>query len=85
MDEFVVICPHCGTEIIISKLNCGIFRHAVLKATGAQVDPHASKASCDDLIKNNLIYGCGKPFRILASAEGKDKTVAFVAQPCDYI
>ena len=36
-------CPHCQEFIIIEQLNCGIFRHGVLKKSGKQINPHASK------------------------------------------
>jgi hypothetical protein len=67
-------CPHCGGEIQIIELNCKIFRHAVYK-DGKQLDPHASKELCDLVVKENLVYGCAKPFQIV---DGK-------AVKCDYI
>lgn len=54
--EFIIICPHCNDSIIISKLNCGIFRHGVLIKTGKQINNHASKKICDNYVKNNKIY-----------------------------
>lgn len=77
--ESVIMCPHCGESILIEKLNCGIFRHGVIKETGKQVDPHASKTVCDELVAKNLIYGCGKPFQILVR-EGQ-----YIVLLCDYI
>jgi hypothetical protein len=58
-------CPHCKEQVIISKLNCCIFIHAVMKKTGKQVNPHTSKAKMETLIKDRLIYGCGRGFRII--------------------
>jgi hypothetical protein len=78
-DEPILKCPHCKEYIIIEKLNCGIFRHGVIKTNGQQINPHASKEMCDDLLKKNLIYGCGKPFRIIQNGE------KFEIQICDYI
>jgi hypothetical protein len=52
MDDYIVIkCPHCHEEIVVMKeeINCAIFRHGVLKATGQQINPHASKEECDEL------------------------------------
>jgi len=63
--NIVVNCPHCNDLIIIEQLNCKIFRHGVLKSNNTQIDPHMSKKDCDDYINNNLIYGCGKPFKII--------------------
>jgi hypothetical protein len=48
-------CPHCDSFIIISKMNCHIFRHDVFIKNGKQIDPHSTKEL--------LIYGCGKPFK----------------------
>ena len=60
----ILRCPHCNEEIIIEELNCGIFRHGVLKSNGIQIHPHSAKELCDHYIQHGLIYGCGKPFRI---------------------
>lgn len=61
----IITCPHCNENVIIEKINCGIFIHGVMKKTGKQVPPHLSKAKCRKLINNNSIYGCGKQFRII--------------------
>lgn len=60
-----VSCPHCGGLIEITELNCKIFRHAIFKNGGIQLNPHASKEECDKVIKDNLVYGCAKPFEII--------------------
>ena len=54
-------CPHCGGLIEVEKnqVNCGIFRHGLVKATRRQLNPHASQRKC----KEQAVYGCGKPFR----------------------
>ena len=78
-EEPVLICPHCNNYIIIEKLNCGIFRHGTLKSNNTQINPHASKEECDYYINNNLIHGCGKPFRII---QINDK---FIIETCKYI
>lgn len=75
----IVICPHCKESIIIEEINCAIFRHAVLKTTNQQIDPHSSKIICDALMENKLIYGCGKPFQLLK------KDNKYEAIICDYI
>ena len=79
MSELVLICPHCDNYIIIKKINCGIFRHGVFIKDKKQIDSHESKENCDNYIKNNLIYGCGKPFRI---TNVDDK---WIIEICDYI
>lgn len=79
MEEYIVIeCPHCQTQIQIYKneINCAIFRHGILKSTGTQIGSHSSKEECTKLIKNGLIYGCGKPFKLV---DGNKVEI------CDYI
>jgi hypothetical protein len=78
MEEPILICPHCNEYVIIEKINCGIFRHGIFKNNGNQIDPHSPKDDCDKYIKNDLIYGCGKPFKITF-----DNT--FIIEICDYI
>jgi len=78
-EEPILTCPHCKEFIIVEQINCGIFRHATLKSNNTQINPHASKEECDNFINNHLIYGCGKPFRIL---QENDK---FIIEICDYI
>jgi hypothetical protein len=75
MEQLIVVCPHCSDQVIIEELNCCIFRHGINKNTLEQINPHALKEECDYLFENNLIYGCGKPFKIV------DKK----AVVCDYI
>ena len=50
---------------MIEELNCRIFRHGVFIKTNEQIPPHSSKKECEYYIKNNLIFGCGKPFKII--------------------
>ena len=78
-EEPVLTCPHCKDYIIIRKINCGIFRHGMLKKNGKQINPHANKELCDYYVRENKIYGCGKPFRIM-NVDGK-----FDTEICDYI
>jgi len=81
MDEkIIVLCPHCEEYIEVLKLNCCIFRHGVFKHNGKQIDPHCKKDLCDKYINENLIYGCGKPFKII-----KDENGNFIPEICDYI
>jgi len=61
----LVKCPHCSIPIEILELNCGIFRCAIMKDTGIQIPPHSPKDFCLELAKKDLIYGCGKPFKIV--------------------
>jgi hypothetical protein len=61
---FEVKCPHCEEYVIIEQINCAIFRHGIFKENFNQINPHLSKNECEQLVAKNLIYGCGKPFRI---------------------
>lgn len=60
-----VDCPQCNGTVIITALNCKIFRHAVYKKTGKQVGPHSKNKYIQELINQNKIYGCGCQFRIV--------------------
>ena len=71
-------CPHCDCEILINKINCKIFRHGVYKNNFKQINLHLDKNSCDKLIKNNLIYGCDKPFELILNNN------EYIAIKCDY-
>jgi hypothetical protein len=79
MDDYLIIeCPHCKLNIFINKneINCTIFRHGVYKNNFTQMNPHENKIQCDYLFNNNLIYGCGKPFKLM-----NDYSIII----CDYI
>jgi hypothetical protein len=44
-----------------------------------QMNPHASKNECDYLFSNGLIFGCGKPFKLIKDGE------TIIIEVCDYI
>lgn len=69
------------TKLLLKKINCGIFRHGVVKSTGKRLGPHSKKAYCDRMFTQGLIYGCGKPFR--CTINKINKTVH--TEICDYI
>jgi len=77
--EPVLRCPHCHEFFIMEKLNCGIFRHGIYKSNFKQIDPHLPKLDCIQLIENQQIIGCGKPFRI------NNTNNKFEVEICDYI
>jgi hypothetical protein len=83
-NSFVFLCPHCDGTVIVhqTEINCQIFRHAILKQTGEQLNPHATKQECDYLYENQLIYGCSKPFRIFTFETSSNWSHADI---CDYI
>ncbi|MAD32002.1 MAG: hypothetical protein CL854_07290 [Cryomorphaceae bacterium] len=64
--DIFTTCPHCGGMVHIpaTQINCNVFRHAFFKSTGLQIDPHTPKIECDRLLHEDLIWGCGKPFRL---------------------
>ena len=78
--EPVVVCPHCQSPVLIEQVNCAIFRHGTHKNSGDQMDPHAPKSECDRLVREDAIYGCGRPFQIHAGPSGE-----WIAVECDYI
>lgn len=80
--EICVYCPHCNQLILIYKneINCAIFRHGVMKTNLKQIEPHLPKPNCDKLAKEGLIYGCGKPFKLVLNGEKE-----YIAVKCDYI
>ena len=70
-------CPHCKLKIYINNndINCKIFRHAAYKKNMINISPHSSKNVIEKMLKNNIIYGCGKPIKLLG----------FKLIKCDYI
>ena len=83
MSSIMIKCPHCNEYIIIYKkdFNCKIFRHGVYKNNNKQINPHLNKNECDRLFKEGLIYGCGKPFKLIIN-EQENK---YLTEICDYI
>jgi hypothetical protein len=79
-EEFLVICPQCDAPVWISSIQCQIFRHAAYKINGEQLPPHTAQKTCEDLANAQLIYGCGKPFRIVKNENNEN-----VAVVCGYI
>jgi DNA-directed RNA polymerase subunit RPC12/RpoP len=75
-EPHIIQCPNCGQFIEILELNCRIFRCGVLKHNNEQINAHLNEKECTKLKKNDLIYGCGKPFQIL-----ENNTVII----CEYI
>ena len=78
-ENFIIKCPNCDDLIIIEKLNCSIFRHGVIIESNEQIDPHSTKELCEYYIKNKLIYGCGKPYKIIINENNE-----YIPIKCDY-
>jgi hypothetical protein len=70
-----VNCPHCNGLVEVVSLHCCIFRHGVFKHTDVQIDPHLCEQECKRIVEEDLIFGCGKPFRVVNG----------VAEICPYI
>lgn len=75
-------CPHCKLQISVAKneLACHIFRHGAFIENLQQINPHASKNECAELIAEKKIFGCAGPFQII-----KKENETFVVEKCDYI
>lgn len=80
-DDIIINCPHCKILILVKKkeLNCKIFRCGIFKKNYNQIPPHLSEELCERLLKEEKIFGCGKPFKV--ENEGND----YIAVICDYI
>ena len=78
--ERIITCPNYNDIIIISELNCCIFRHGIYIKSNEQINPHLSKEICDILFDTKHIHGCGKPFQIVIQDDG-----TWIIQKCDYI
>lgn len=80
-DHIIKKCPHCQEWVFLPKqhFNCKIYRHGVYKSNYNQIDPHLSKSECNRLKDQDLIFGCGKPFKIIISGE------KYFIEICDYI
>lgn len=80
--DIIFECPHCLTYFVMNEkeFNCRIIRHAVLKDSMIQINPHAPKTECDELVAKNLIVGCAKPLKIVNKSEGE-----YIVVECDYL
>ena len=78
-ENFIIKCPNCDDLIIIEELNCSIFRHGVIIESNEQIDQHSTKELCEYYIKNKLIYGCGKPYKIIINENNE-----YIPIKCDY-
>ena len=76
----IVECPHCKCMAYIESIACQIFRHGAYKTNGEPIPPHSPKEICDKLVEDDLIYGCGLPFKLEPDQKG-----GWIAIVCDYI
>jgi hypothetical protein len=79
--DYIFQCKHCSEFFIIklTDFNCKILRHGAYKTTLQYINPHMAKNECDNLVNNNVIYGCGKPLRIIKIND------VYEIEICDYI
>ncbi len=79
--DIIFQCVHCQEFFVLAKkdFNCKILRHGVMKATGQPMDPHAPETECKRLVQEGLIYGCGKPMRVIVNGE------TITVEACDYL
>jgi len=79
--DLVLLCPHCKNQFIVNtnEINCGIFRHGYYKDSKQPIPPHTPKEICENLIKDELVYGCAGPFRIIKEND------EYKTEICDYI
>ena len=75
-------CCHCKNNFVMNTndFNCKIIRHAIYKKNYEQINPHSSKEICDQLVKDDLIYGCAKPLKIIQNMDGLYDVII-----CEYI
>ncbi len=77
-----ITCPKCGIMIEVIELNCRIFRCGVYKSSGEQLPPHHPMEECLKVVSEDLIYGCGSPFRV-RKEPAEDGSL--IVEICDYI
>jgi hypothetical protein len=80
--ELELECPHCKQLFVVNtnEINCGIFRHAVYKNNMNPINPHETEANCNQLVRDELVFGCAKPFKISNKIPGK-----YTIEICDYV
>ena len=85
---YIFQCPHCSELIQVEKngVACGIFRHGYFYTNTngkiellSQVPPHASKNVCEQLLSENKVCGCCRPFRMV------ERSGKYIVEKCDYI
>ena len=82
---YTFACPWCEEVVVVrpQDVACKIFRHAEFKRKAGRfrfVNPHAPQAECERWVREDLIVGCGKPFRLDAPG-GQAKRVS----KCGYL
>lgn len=80
VDTYLFKCPHCGefVEVAVPETNCCIFRHGTLKHNLQQVNPHMPQDQCEALIRQDLVFGCCKPFRLVLGEKPKVEICGYI-------
>ena len=79
--DVILVCPHCQDPFEVASGNCLVFRHGVYKRNNRQISPHSSQATCEALMRDGQIYGCGKPVRAVYDPVKKE----WGAEKCGYV
>jgi hypothetical protein len=74
-------CPHCTWPMDLDPIACGTFIHGFIITEGhKQIDPHASKETCEKYIQEGKVEGCGKRILIIKSHNSDE----LIVKPVDY-
>lgn len=63
------VCPHCESGVVMleSEIACRRAIHAVLRDSFQQVNPHAPRSLCEQLLKENKVFGCCRSIEIVGN------------------
>lgn len=63
---FVIQCPHCGDTMFLyrKEIKCGKIRHGTILSKNRQLHFNTSDEKCVQLLRDRLVIGCTKPFRV---------------------
>ena len=77
---YCFFCPHCfgPSQVLPAQVACKIFRHAVYVKNNMPINPHMPEAQCNELVAQNAVRGCAKPFEFIPINGG------FMVQKCGY-
>lgn len=64
---FVFQCPHCGDTMFLyrKEVECGKIRHGTILTKNRQLHFNISDKKCAQLLRDKLVAGCTKPFRVV--------------------
>lgn len=78
----IVNCPNqkcqCLIFLLEEEIGCAIYRHAMFK-NGQFINPHLPEQLMEELIKQDHIWGCGSPFKLILENN------EYKAVRCDWI